>query len=188
MAFGVLFGGLSLFVGGAVLGVAVPSGGSGPLQDSSSTTSTTTPTTMSTFTTSTTTPTQTSPGKGCGDKNHLHDRRSQCKIKISDVKMNEGNSGTTAFDFTVSLSDVPLSEVAVVYTTAGGTARPLEDFVSASGTLSFLPGVTTQTVTVPVVGDTAPEADETFYVNLSSPSANAYIADSQGVGAIVNDD
>jgi hypothetical protein len=47
--------------------------------------------------------------------------------------------------------------------------------------------VTAQPVTVPVLGDTAVEPDETFAVTLSAPS-NATIADPQGLGTIRNDD
>jgi Calx-beta domain len=152
-------------------------------------TSTSTSTTTSTSTsTSTTTPTSTKPGKGCGDKNHLHDRRFECKIDISDVQGKEGKSGATAFTFVVSLSGNPLSPVAVSYATAAGTATTPSDFQPASGTLSFPAGVSTRTVTVTVVADTVRERNETFYVNLSNPSANAYTGDAQGVGTIVNDD
>jgi hypothetical protein len=62
-----------------------------------------------------------------------------------------------------------------------------EDYVGASGTLTFAPGVTSQTVNVAVVGDTVAEPDETFFVNLSSPT-NATIADGQAVGTILNND
>ncbi|MDD1460077.1 hypothetical protein MEO39_08225, partial [Dolichospermum sp. ST_sed2] len=46
---------------------------------------------------------------------------------------------------------------------------------------------TSKTITVPIIGDTAVEANETFLVNLSNPT-NATIADSQGLGTITNDD
>jgi len=59
--------------------------------------------------------------------------------------------------------------------------------VAGSGTLTFDPGETSQTVTVAVVGETLDEPDETFFVNLSSP-VNAEIVDGQGVGTIVNDE
>jgi Calx-beta domain len=152
------------------------------------TTSTTTSTSTSTSTTTTTTPTVTKPGKGCGDKNHLHERRFECKVALSDVSKKEGNSGTTAFVFSVTVSGVPLSTVTVDYGTANGTATADSDYVSTSGTLSFAPGVTTKTVTVSVVGNTLREANKTFYVNLSNPSANAYLGDAQGLGTIANDD
>jgi hypothetical protein len=57
-----------------------------------------------------------------------------------------------------------------------------------NGTLTFPVGVTVRTVTVAVVGDRVRERNETFSVNLSNPSANAYIGDGQGLGTIVDDD
>ena len=129
------------------------------------------------------------PGKGCGDKNHPHERSFQCTMSISDVSQNEGNSGTTAFTFTVSLSDTPIDPVTVVYSTANGTALAGSDYVPIAGTtLTFPVGVSALSVTVPVLGDTVREANETFYVNLANPSANALIIDGQGLGTIVNDD
>jgi chitinase len=53
--------------------------------------------------------------------------------------------------------------------------------------LTFAPGETSKTITVLVDGDRREEADEFFFVILSSPS-NATLADSQGVGTIQNDD
>jgi large repetitive protein len=148
----------------------------------------TTSTSTSTSTTTTTTPTITKPGKGCGDKNHLHDRRFECKVTISEVSKKEGSSGSTAFVFTVSVSGSPLSTVTVDWATGGGTAASVSDYVPANGTVSFAPGVTTRTVTIQVVGNTVPEPNETFFVNLSNPSPNAYLGNTQGVGTILNDD
>src|SRR5207253_2628112 len=75
----------------------------------------------------------------------------------------------------------------VEYATADGTAIAPSDYQSASGTVKFLPGVTSQTVTVEVNGDTDPEPDESFFVNLTSPS-NLTIGGGQGAGTILNDD
>src|SRR5205085_10148517 len=58
---------------------------------------------------------------------------------------------------------------------------------AATGTLTLNPGVVTQTITVPVAGDTTLEPNETFTVNLSSP-VNATIANGTGTGTIINDD
>ena len=55
------------------------------------------------------------------------------------------------------------------------------------GTLTFAPGETSKTITVQVNGDRLAEPNETFFVNLSSPT-NATIADGQGVGTIVDDE
>src|SRR5256885_2100047 len=54
-------------------------------------------------------------------------------------------------------------------------------------TTLFRSGVTAQTVSIPVIGDTAFEPNETFLVTLSQ-ATNATIADPEGLGTIVNDD
>jgi len=53
--------------------------------------------------------------------------------------------------------------------------------------ISFSIGQTSKTYTVTIIGDTVPEADETFFLNLSNPSG-AVIADAQGVGTILDDE
>src|SRR5438034_1308552 len=112
----------------------------------------------------------------------------QPTISISDVSQNEGNVGPTVFTFTVSLSSASFQTITVNYATADGTATVADgDYVAASGTVTFLPGVTSQPVAVTVNGDTKFEPNETFFVNLSNP-VNATISDNQGVGTIVNDD
>ena len=109
-------------------------------------------------------------------------------ISISDVARAEGHSGQTAFAFTVSLSQASSRVVSVRYAIADGSAKTGDrDYVGKSGTLTFAPGETTKTITVLVNGDTKPEANETFFVNLSA-AVNATIADAQGLGTILNDD
>jgi hypothetical protein len=130
------------------------------------------------------------PGKGCGDPNHLHDRRFECKVSVNSVGKKEGNSGTTPFVFTISLVDTPLSTVTAVWTTADGTATSGVggDFLPAAGTATFAPGVQPQTASVSVLGDTEKEKNEVFYVNVTSVSSNAYIGNGTGTGTIQNDD
>jgi hypothetical protein len=167
------------------------------------TSTTTTPTTTSTSTitstststsTSTTTPTSTKPGKGCGDKNHLHDRKAECKVVIFDVAKKEGKAGTTTtFVFTVTLSAQAIDPVTVSYKTADGTAKSGDlvtnpDYVPTSGTLTFPAGSSSKTITVSVIGDKLKEPNETFFMNLFNLSPNAYFGDSQAIGTIQNDD
>jgi hypothetical protein len=108
-------------------------------------------------------------------------------ISISDLSPTEGNSGTTPFTFTVSLSGASGATVTVNYATVNGTAAAGSDYQANSGSLTFDPGQTSRTVTVLVNGDRLGEANETFSVNLSSPS-NAVILDGEGVGTIVDDE
>ena len=108
-------------------------------------------------------------------------------LSINDVSVTEGNSGTKNATFTVSLSATSTSAVTVSYATANGTATAGSDYAASSGSLTIAAGSTSQTFNVAVNGDTAVEPNETFLVNLSSPSG-ATIADAQGQGTIVNDD
>ena len=115
------------------------------------------------------------------------DNESTPGIAINDVSLNEGNSGTTAFTFSVNLSSPSAQSVSVNYGTANGTAAAGSDFIAASGTITFNPNEMSKPVTVLINGDTAVEPNETFLVNLSNPG-NATISDNQGVGTIINDD
>ncbi|HOB50133.1 MAG TPA: cellulase family glycosylhydrolase [Mycobacterium sp.] len=108
-------------------------------------------------------------------------------VSIADVSVSEGNSGTTNANFTVTLSKTATDPVTVGYSTANGTATAGTDFTARSGTLTFAPGVTAQTVTVAVTGDTAVESDETFTVALANPSG-ATLSRATATATIKNDD
>jgi hypothetical protein len=110
-------------------------------------------------------------------------------LTINDVSVTEGNSGTQNAVFTVTLTGATARTVTVNYATANGSpaATAGSDYVAKSGTLTFAPGVTTQTVSVVVNGDLLNEANETFFVNLSG-ATNASIGDSRGICTIIDDD
>ena len=109
-------------------------------------------------------------------------------ISINNVSKTEGNNGITNFIFTATLAYATNSTVSVEYATSDGTANAPGDYTSTTGTLTFSPGITTQTISVPIIGDTALESDETFTVTLSNPSGATLGTVSQGTGTIINDD
>jgi len=110
------------------------------------------------------------------------------QISISDVAQNELHSGTSTFDFTVSINAVSATDINVTYTTNDGTATTADsDYIATSGIATILAGDTNTTVSVTVQGDTKVEGDETFTVDLSAP-VGATIVDAQGVSTIENDD
>ena len=96
-------------------------------------------------------------------------------ISISNGSQDEGNTGTTDLVFQVTLSAPSGSTVMVDYTTTDISAIAGSDYVAASDTVTFMPGETSQPVTVQVNGDTDFESDEFFFVDLSSP-VNATIS------------
>jgi probable HAF family extracellular repeat protein len=108
-------------------------------------------------------------------------------VNVSDASITEGNFGTTAVTFTVTLSNSWGQPVTVAYVTGDGAAAAGSDYQAASGTLTFAPGQTSKTITVLVNGDRLGEPNETFVINLSNP-INATIADGQGVGTITDDE
>jgi hypothetical protein len=114
-------------------------------------------------------------------------------LSVSDPSVTEGNTGTTAMNFTVSVSATPGTgqTVTVKVASADGTATSASgDYVAvALTTLTWNPGdPLTKTVAVTVNGDTVVEPNETLFLNLSTASKNAVISDTQGTGTIVNDD
>ena len=109
-------------------------------------------------------------------------------LSINDVTVAEGNAGSTNAMFTVTLSAQSDQTIMVDYFTSNGTATEPSDYTAVNGTLTFLPGQTSKTISVPVNGDTLFEGDETFFVNLVNANNAAAVTDDQGLGTITNDD
>ena len=94
---------------------------------------------------------------------------------------------TNRLNFTVSLSEPTSVPVNVNFSTADGSATAGDDYQSTAGTLTFAPGETQKTVSVPIIPDTDIEPDETLFLRLSDPD-NGRLAIAQGVGIIESDD
>lgn len=75
----------------------------------------------------------------------------------------------------------------VSYATASGTATSGSDFTATSGTVTFLPSQTTQTVSVPTIDDTTTESAETFTMSLSSPTGGSVLGTPNSATATIND-
>jgi len=97
--------------------------------------------------------------------------------------------GSSALQFQINLSAPSTQAVKFNYATAGVTATGSNyDFANASGTLTFAPGQTVQTLTVPIIEDATVEGNETFKLTLSgavggtiaSPTVVATIIDNDG--------
>ena len=110
------------------------------------------------------------------------------KVSVKAAAVAEGKAGTkTALKFTVSLSAASGKKVTVYVSTANGTARAGSDYTARAVTLTFNPGVTSQTFAVTVLGDGTKEANETLYAVLSKP-VNATLGTAKATGTIKNDD
>ena len=108
-------------------------------------------------------------------------------VSIGDASTAEGNSGTKTLTFTVTRTG-GTAAFSVNYSTANETATAGQDYVAGSGTLQFGENENTKTISITINGDTTAEPDEYFSVNLSNATNGTTINDSQGIGAIKNDD
>jgi len=117
--------------------------------------------------------------------------QSQASLAISatDATKAEGNSGKTAYTFSVKrsgdTSGSSTAEWAVSSTQATG-----DDFIGGvlpSGTVSFAAGDTSKTITVEINGDSSIETDESFTVTLANPTG-ATITTASTSGTIIDDD
>jgi Ca2+-binding RTX toxin-like protein len=113
-------------------------------------------------------------------------------IAADQASASEGESGATAFTFTVTRAGTEgARSVAWVVTGSGGNSADADDFVGGqlpSGTVSFADGQSTRTITVKVNGDSDVEPDEDFTVTLSNASGNTEITTATASSAIDNDD
>jgi probable HAF family extracellular repeat protein len=104
---------------------------------------------------------------------------------VGDTSVRKPEAGTTGAAFRIWLSTNSASTITLRYSTSNGTAVAGVDYVVVPSSLMvFTPGVTAQTVSVTVNGNTNDSGNLTFFLNLASPS-NAVITDGQGVGTIL---
>ncbi len=102
----------------------------------------------------------------------------------------EGQSGTTAFTFTVTRTG-DLSGAAGASWAVTGPAANGADFIGGvlpTGVVSFAAGESSKIITIDVAGDTVVESGEAFSVTLSNPGAGTVIGTASAAGVIRNDD
>ena len=128
-------------------------------------------------------PTATKP-TGIGTIYNSEEVGANATVSISDGEADE-SAGT--MDFTITLSEAVSAEVSVEYQTHAKSATAENDYTPTSGTLTFLDGETSKTITVPILDDAVDDDDETFEVHLDQP-INVVLADWVGVGSITDDD
>lgn len=109
------------------------------------------------------------------------------KLAVDDVTAGEGTGTNTDFVFVVRRTGSALVPVSVGYRTVDGTAVAGQDYTERTGGLQLDIGETAETVRVPVHGDDAREAGETFSLELTYVYG-ASVADRAGVATILDDD
>ncbi|NQV27220.1 MAG: hypothetical protein HQ518_22965, partial [Rhodopirellula sp.] len=117
-------------------------------------------------------------------------------IAADQVSKNEGNSGNTAYTFTVTRTGATNGVTTANFAVTGTGSNPADadDFGGAfpSGVVTFNATETTKTITINVNGDSTVELNEDFLVTLSGASDDAGnsvdIASATASTTITNDD
>jgi MYXO-CTERM domain-containing protein len=111
-------------------------------------------------------------------------------VIVTDVWVTEGDAGTTTFEARVVLSNgYPGMDPYVVELTAIPSSATADDFLFAPVTLTFKAGGPPQFVKGTIVGDTALEGDEAFWLHLERmPGMYNPLRLQDGAVTIVDDD
>ena len=107
-------------------------------------------------------------------------------ISVSNATATEGPGVT--MDFVVSLSRATSGTVTADYLTLDGTALAFHDYQYRDGTLTFQPGETSKTVSVPIVDDAVNDSGETFQLLLVNVNGADIAGGGTGTGTIFNTD
>ncbi|MGZ3694694.1 MAG: beta strand repeat-containing protein, partial [Bdellovibrionota bacterium] len=97
----------------------------------------------------------------------------------ANASANEG----TAITFTVNLNRPSSSSTSVTYSTTDGTAAAGTNYTSTSGTLTFLAGETSKTVSVPTADDSVYDSNLTFTLSMTANSTT-----NTATGTVINID
>ncbi len=106
------------------------------------------------------------------------------RLDVSGITVSEADTEAV---FTINLSSASDVEVSVEVATADGTALFASDYQSVSTFLTFLPGETIQTVSVPLLQDDLSEGPERFSLILSNP-VNALLGTASAQATIQDDE
>jgi len=108
------------------------------------------------------------------------------RFSLATYTVNEGGGAAT---ITVQRAGGDDGAVSVQYSANEGTAKPGQDFTAVTGTLSWgNHDSSNRTFTVPIVNDTAAEANETVNLSLFSPTGGAAVDASRGSATLVIQD
>lgn len=105
-------------------------------------------------------------------------------LSIDNVTVNESDNIAT---FTVTIPEASSEIITVNYSTADDTAIAGQDYIAASGTVTFAPGETSQTIDITINDDNESEAEENFNLNLGNVS-NAISFNQRGIVTLEDDE
>lgn len=109
-------------------------------------------------------------------------------------EVSEGDSGTSLAYFLLEFTGIRANInqiLSVDYITRDGTATAGEDYIAISDTLKLYPDDNQAVIAVEIIGDNNPEADETFYLDVTNPVGESFgegIVTLTAMRTIIDDD
>ena len=116
----------------------------------------------------------------------IRDDDERPRLRVSPVSLSADEGESLAFS--VELLAATSQEVTVTYSTADGTAKAGEDYVAASGSLTFRSGETEKAVEVATIQDELDEEDETFTLALGAATNAKVRPGRRSSSATIRDD
>lgn len=90
------------------------------------------------------------------------------RVSVGDILALKGNAGVNDGTVTISLCLPSPDSVTVEYSTEDGTAIAGTDYVTSTGTVTFDPGITAQSIAIPIIGNRFAQGNTYFSVRLTS--------------------
>ncbi|MEM9555363.1 MAG: Calx-beta domain-containing protein [Acidobacteriota bacterium] len=113
-------------------------------------------------------------------------------IFITDLTISETSNGPAIAQVGVALDNAPGGTVSVEYMTADGTALANDnDYQPALGQVDFtgpFGSTINETIAITIIGDTIPEPDEFFFIDLFNPDVGVVLGDAQSKVTLLDDD
>ncbi|CAN5754779.1 hypothetical protein BH10CHL1_BH10CHL1_39550 [soil metagenome] len=117
----------------------------------------------------------------------LTDNDNPPTVQFSNATYNVNENGGTA-TITATLSNPSGLAATINYATSNGNATASSDYTAVNGTLTFNPGETLKTFTVPILQDPSAESSETINLALSGPNNATLGTPAAAVLTIIDDD
>ncbi|WP_246755929.1 DUF4082 domain-containing protein [Bradyrhizobium neotropicale] len=115
------------------------------------------------------------------------DDDSPSTISMADMAVSVSES-TPSATLTLLRSGSIDQSATIQFVTSNGSAIAGSDYTASSGTVTFAAGQATQTISVPIINDTAAETDESFSVTLSNPTGATLGAQATTTVSILDND
>ncbi len=110
------------------------------------------------------------------------------QLKINSLSSLEGDEGvTTPFEFDVTLNRAAMQAITVSYKTVMDSATEDDYLPVSDGEITFSEGNTRTSISISIIGDSAVENDENFYIRLSDTNT-VVLEQAEVTVTILNDD